>query len=539
MATPPLCYVIAMYRTTLVGTFLGLLALALGAAGLAWWGSAVSGYELERTQRAHIVLEEHLRIEGMTYALFKQLADGFLSNGANRLDEPAARAKLEAQISVTRRAIAAEMALVGHTEDESEELERLAAIERQTLLILDQFREASDLARNGAPGGAMPLLERVLERSIDEDFRKLIEEATAEEGAEVRRAQAAAETALRRVALLSKLTVLLALPLAAVALAILLHRLRRPLERLTQGALTVAAGDLSHRVAVVGRDEFARLATAFNTMVDELVRSRGELEESRRTLEGAVSQRTAELGRANTTLKRVDEIRRRFIADISHELRTPLTIIRGEAEVTLRGRVKAVEEYEASLQQIVEQATHTGRLVDDLLFVARTEAGEPRMVIQPVAFEEVVRRACADGDVLAEPKRVRVELHEQASDAVVQGDPSRLRQLVMILLDNAIRYSEPDGVVEVTLSPGPRGVVLQVADHGIGISEDELGWVFERFYRGENASARYGEGSGLGLPLAKAIAEAHGGEISLSSRPGEGTTARVVLPTVRKLRMVA
>lgn len=528
-----------MYRTILVGTFLGLLALMLAAASLAWWGSSVSGYELERTRRAHVVLEEHLRLEGLTYRLFKQLADGFLANGGNELDVPEARATLEAQLDVARRAIAAEVALVGEREDESEELERLAAIERQIRLILDEFRAAQDLVREGAPGGAVPVLDRVLERSIDQDLRRLIEGATVEEEGEVRRAHAAAAAALGWVALLSKLAMLLAVPLSAGALAILTHRLRRPLERLTQAARAVASGDLSARVAVGGRDEFARVAAAFNTMVDELARSRGELEEGSRTLEGAVSQRTAELADANATLKRADDVRRRFIADISHELRTPLTVIRGEAEVTLRGPAKAVDEYQVSLRRIAEQAAHTGRLVEDLLFVARAEAGEPRVVVQPVAFDEVVRRACADVDVLADAKAVGVALREDAGEAVVQGDPSRLRQLVMIMLDNAVRYSEPEGAVEVTLSPGPRGVVLRVVDHGIGIAADELDRVFERFYRGENASAWYGEGSGLGLPLAKAIVEVHGGEIALQSRHGEGTTATIVLPTVRKLRAVA
>ena len=177
--------------------------------------------------------------------------------------------------------------------------------------------------------------------------------------------------------------------------------------------------------------------------------------------------------------------------------------------------------------------------MDDLLFVARAEAGEPRLTLQAVALDEVLRRACADAEMVAEPKGVRIGLREGAREAVVQGDPEKLRQLAMILLDNAVRFSSPGGSVEVSLDPSPRGVLLRVADHGAGIAADEVGRVFERFYRGENAAARHPDGSGLGLPLAKAIAETHGGEIAIESRVGEGTTVSVQLPVVRKLRVVA
>lgn len=528
-----------MYRTILISTFVGLLALALASAGLAWYGSVEARYELDRTRLAHEVLEAHIKLEAETYTLFKQLTDTFLTNGATKLDEAAARQRLEAQIDVARKAIAREVSFVGDREDESEELERLSAIERQIGLVLEQFRAAERVLAQGGSLRDLPLLEEVLEKSIDQRFKQLIDQAIEEEQQEVKRAHQAANATLTRIGLFSRIVGALGVVLSLGGLVLLLHRLRRPLEHLVAAARAVAAGDLTYRIPNGGRDEFARVAASFNSMTDELSRSRREVDQVRHDLEGAIAERTAELAQANITLKQADQMRRRFLADVSHELRTPLTVIRGEAEVTLRGREVSSDDYKTSLARIAEQAVHTGRLVDDLLFVARAESGEPRMRLQAVALDELVRRACADADVLAEPREIKIVLREGAPDAVVQGDPDKLRQVVMILIDNAVRYSQAGGTVDVSLSPGPRGIVLHVTDRGIGIGEDEVARVFERFYRGENASVRHAEGSGLGLAMAKAIVEAHGGEITLQSRLGDGTTVCVVLPVVRRLRAVA
>ena len=274
-------------------------------------------------------------------------------------------------------------------------------------------------------------------------------------------------------------------------------------------------------------------------MANELETKKRDLEAAKADLERAVAARTAELQEANAALEKADQVRRRFFADISHELRTPLTIIRGEAEISLRGHDKAVEDYKGTLQRVLEQAEHTARLVDDLLFVARQNAGETRMSRQAVALPEIVESVCGDNEVLAAKRGVTVTLRQDVTEAVVSGDPGRLRQLFLILVDNAIRYSEPRGEVDIYMGPAPKGVVVRVSDGGIGIAPDELERIFERFYRGDNAGEHNAEGTGLGLPVAKAIADAHDGELIIESQLGEGTTASVVLPTVRKLRAVA
>jgi signal transduction histidine kinase len=252
-----------------------------------------------------------------------------------------------------------------------------------------------------------------------------------------------------------------------------------------------------------------------------------------------VAARTAELAAVNLTLRCSEDARRRLLADVSHELRTPPTVIRGEAEIALRGQDKALAEYKQALGRIAEESAHTARLVDDLLFVARSEAGEARVTAQAVAFDDSLNRATAAARTVANAQDVKVMERATVRGVVVQGDPDRLRQLVLILLDNAVRYSDPGGEVVVTLAAVAGSVQLTVADSGMGIAPDELECVFERFYRGDGAAERHFRASGLGLPLARAIARAPGGEVTLESTLGQGTTARLVLPVIRGLKAAA
>lgn len=213
-------------------------------------------------------------------------------------------------------------------------------------------------------------------------------------------------------------------------------------------------------------------------------------------------------------------------------------MIRGEAEITLRGSERDAAEYRAALSRIAEQSAHTARLVDDLLFLARAQAGTPRLRLGAVSLDGLARRVVEEVGSAAAAAKLRLVVTGPPVEAAVEGDAGRLRQVVMILLDNAIRYSRPGGAVELLLLPGPGQVVLRVADHGIGIDPEDLPHVFDRFYRGSLAQEHVDEGSGLGLPLARAIVEAHAGRIAIESRPGEGTAVSISLPLAARARRV-
>ncbi len=222
---------------------------------------------------------------------------------------------------------------------------------------------------------------------------------------------------------------------------------------------------------------------------------------------------------------------RRFMADAAHELRTPLSVIRSRAEVALQ-RPRDEQQYADTLQGIEREATRVGRIVEDLLILARADAGERPIERQRVFLDDVTLDAAEAARALAARKQVRVDVDE-FEEAPLNGDAVLLRRLVLILLDNAIKFSPPDGVVHVAVRRDG-GARLTIRDAGRGIPPDQLPHVFERFYRGDAARTRAdggsSEGAGLGLAIAKWIADEHRGDIRIDSAQGMGTTVSVSFP---------
>ncbi|TAK02382.1 MAG: hypothetical protein EPO39_13430 [Candidatus Manganitrophaceae bacterium] len=253
--------------------------------------------------------------------------------------------------------------------------------------------------------------------------------------------------------------------------------------------------------------------------------SRYKMEESRRALEIS-----------NQKLKELGYIKGQFFADISHELRTPLAVIRGEAEVTLRGKEKPISEYKRVLEYIILLADQLNKLVSDLLFLARSESGNLQIEKREVVLQEIIREAFHEGEVLALKKGMTLSLNGLPEEEIVfQGDPQRLRQLFVIIIDNAINYSRVGGAVEIAWEKGEGWGRMIIHDHGVGIPKESLPHVFERFYRVEKTKS-IAKGTGLGLPIAKWIAEAHDGKITIASQMDVGTTVTVHLPIFERVK---
>ncbi len=236
-----------------------------------------------------------------------------------------------------------------------------------------------------------------------------------------------------------------------------------------------------------------------------------------------------ELGRTfNQMLASLDDAygrQQRFVADVSHELRTPLTAIQGDLELLVR-RQLSPSEAESTLVEAHRESRRLSRLVDDLLVLARTDAGPQPFVPRPVQLDEVVME-------------VFRELRAQASDrlrvvgleaTLVQGERDRLKQLILILVDNGLTYTPVPGEVRLSLSRDGAQTVLEVADEGIGVSAETAARAFDRFFRAEEAQRLDPGGSGLGLSIAKWIVERHGGTVGLRPRSPRGTVVAVHLP---------
>jgi two-component system, OmpR family, sensor kinase len=282
----------------------------------------------------------------------------------------------------------------------------------------------------------------------------------------------------------------------SLVLGILLSRLlTAPIAQLTQAAQAIAAGDLSQRVEIRSEDETAALSRAFNDM--------------------AASLDAAETQRKN------------LIADVSHELRTPLTVVQGDLQAILDG-VYPLEM--AQVASLYDETRLLTRLVDDLHDLALADAGQLRIERVPVDVAEVARAAVAQFAPLAEAQGVRLVVQTDDALPEVAGDPDRLAQVLRNLLSNALRHTPAGGEVRVAARAAPYAVELEVNDTGSGISAEDLPHVFDRFYRGDR---RAGRGAGLGLAIARQLARAHDGDVTVQSAMGEGTRFVVRLSALR------
>jgi two-component system, OmpR family, sensor kinase len=423
-------------------------------------------------------------------------------------------------------------------EDRTEHAARVDA-----LSVLNQSMDRLSLTiRRAEPMGpeirarqAWDALTEVFEQSEGRDLRQLIAQSIARERAAMLRERAAADTSLARTrSLWIAMAVMLALG-ALLATVYFGRALRRPLDALAEGAHALQQGALQHRIDLTGRDEFADVARSMNAMADELEQHRSCEEQQRHLLEATVRERTLDLHRANESLQHTDLRRRQLLADISHELRTPTTAIRGEAEVTLRGEDKPAAEYREALRRIVDTSRQLGAVIDDLLAMARTDMETLSLARHPVSLKQPLLDALNLAAAIARDHRVDLQLDGPLPERlIVFGDAQRLTQLLLVLLDNAVRYSYPGGVVRWGARNDGDSLEVQVIDEGIGISSHELTQIFERHFRGSAARRHRASGSGLGLPIARALAHAHGGSLTIESpvqthRDGRSTGTRAVL----------
>lgn len=281
--------------------------------------------------------------------------------------------------------------------------------------------------------------------------------------------------------------------------SLLAGRALRPVSALTETARSIAhSRDFEDRVPVVPRqDELGRLASTFNEML--------------------------------ASLEQAYAAQQRFVSDASHELRAPLTAIQGNLELLEQRPNLAAGERQEAVQEAAREARRLSALVADLLALARADAGVA-FRHEPVELDRVLLETLSQARHLARGQRMEVVDLEPTT---VQGDPDRLKQLVLILVDNALKYTPPAGHVTVGLRHAGGVAEITVQDTGVGISSEDLPHVFERFYRADPARSRDPGGTGLGLPIAQWIARQHSGDVVLSSQVGRGTTATVRLPLAR------
>ncbi len=273
-------------------------------------------------------------------------------------------------------------------------------------------------------------------------------------------------------------------------------RALRPVDDMTLTAQRIAGGDLTQRIETTSKDEIGRLASTFNNMI----------------------------ARLEASIRQI----RQFSADASHELRTPLTITKGETELALR-KPRSPEVYREALESNLEEIDRMSRIVEELMFLSRADLGEVHVASDPVQLDTLVQEIQLQAMVLGKERQIDTTL-EQVEPLQVSGDEWRLRELILNVVDNAVKYSLPQGTIQLGLTQHRGMALVTIQDHGIGMTPEEQRLIFDRFYRTDAARAHAQKGTGLGLSICKWIAEAHHGTIEVTSTFGHGSCFTISLP---------
>lgn len=292
--------------------------------------------------------------------------------------------------------------------------------------------------------------------------------------------------------------------LVGIGVALLLaffisRRITAPIQSLASVARSLGNGDFARRAEVKSKDELGELAATFNSMAAEL--------------------------------ERADKLRRDLVADVAHELRTPLSNIKGYLEGIQDGVVKADE---ATLKLIYEEVELLSRLVEDLHELALAESGGLSLDKQVYNLREVVQDIASAMSYQIEAKRLKLKLDLPDSPALAIIDRQRVGQVLRNLISNAINFTPEGGEITLSMECRDSDIAISVADTGPGIPQEDLPYIFERFYRVDKSRSRTTGGSGLGLTIAKRLVEAHGGQLIVESTPGRGSRFTFTVPSHQK-----
>jgi heavy metal sensor kinase len=270
----------------------------------------------------------------------------------------------------------------------------------------------------------------------------------------------------------------------------------KPVDQIRRAAVKISSSNLDERIDIKGRrDELGRLAETFNAMI----------------------------ARLKDSFQRINQ----FSIDVSHELKTPLTILKGETEVVLR-KDRDNEEYKNLLQSNLEEIDRMARIIDDLLLLSKADTKDMKLNIENISLRDLVADVCMNMKIFANNKEMTLIVDELA-DVRLIGDELKLRRMLWNIIENGIKYTPKGGVVNVSSYTSNGYVCINVKDNGMGISEDDIKYIFDRFYRADRSRKRE-SGSGLGLSISKWIAEAHKGAIEVVSQPSKGSQFLIKLP---------
>lgn len=506
--------------------------MLLSVAAVTWYYVDRIDYYVDRNRLAGQQLDSVIRMSAAMNRYSENVAELLLLGRTELDDFNEARSSLEESLGRLEDLIGDELAITTLPADRAEEEAELARVTDMRTLYedIDMRTQRLLLLRDqGRLDEAIQIFREEIEESLDTALEAHINAAITDEEAELERYQFETNRLERDLEWIISIVTAAAFAISAIGALLLARSLTRPIAALETATREIADGNLAHRIDYRGGDEFAHLAAQIDNAASRLEVQRRALLEVQSGLETEVTRRTAQLEEANARLQKLDHMRMLFLADIGHELRTPLTVLRGEAEIALRGGSRTVEEHRETLDRIVQLCQQMTRLVEDLLFLARAEVDAIRFDMQPLDLQDVVEIALSDAAVLAEANGVGIATSLPADACRIEGDAGRLAQAMLIVLDNAIKYADPGSTIRVDLSCADGMAQFAASNDGPEIPAAELPFVFSRFYRARQPAQANQSGTGLGLSIAKWIVEGHRGSIAIASADHR-TELRILLP---------
>ena len=541
-----------MIRNRLSFAFAAMVLLAIAQGLFTLWATGSAARHAERSVVATSMLNHYLELGANKQRLKVWFAQSALAGDAAEETKVDLLAKMSRSLNALQ-ALAPRDAALNREDGDSEHnaLQLLA----NNFSMLRTSVQAVSFEASSAAAAALPAdhsktwisLIGIFDRSDGRDMRSVLEQAVLRQRATSDLAKVQLGDALVRMRTASLLLALVSVGLGLFAVVYFVKRMHKPFDELVQSTTAIAQGNYAHRtVKQPGSqplDEFGQIAQQLNAAAVKLEAARDQSQRLRQGLDDAVAAKTADLARSLETLLHIDTRRRQFFAEVSHELRTPVTVIRGEAEIALRGTHPAAD-YRASLGRIVDASGDLAKRVEDLLTLAKSDVQHYALHLQPTALSGVLQGALLQMSAVAAHRNIDLPQWADVAtplidSAWIQADQVRLQQAITIVLDNAVRYSpSPSRVcVYVVLDTVQRSVRIDVLDDGIGITPEECLAAFDRHFRGEQARRMRPEGAGLGLSIAQAIVAAHDGEIVLRSNSDQqrsggmrGACATISLP---------
>lgn len=515
-----------MFRLRLAFVMTVFFGFSLSLGAMMYWGSEQIAKQFHHSQMAYETLERYERLSQEAYRYFKQRMDHLITaTSLTKSDLNISKKRLLEAMQSLRNA-----AVINEAHNKSAELERVANLTAFLDASEYRFKEVERLREQGHIDLAREALNKYSSEEIDIKFQPVIDTAIASERINVTKAKSELEGLINQSQWFAILAAVIAALFSISASLLLFNGIKKPIESLMRGTNEIASGNLTYRIDLDSHDEFGYLAGHFNNMANNLDIQQEKLRQNQSELEFRVAKRTFELLELNQDLKRMDAERLELLADISHELRTPITVIRGEAEVSLRGHDKDTGEYKDALQRITELAIQLAKYVNDLLFLARNDTASLQFEWEILELSELLYQVSEDFQVMAQEYALSLSCSLPKQAIWIEGDKQRLRQVLFILGENACRYSKPHGEIVFSTWLEDNQAHISLTDQGIGIPEADLDKIFERHFRSENARQTRKDGSGLGLPLAKSIIKAHKGNLHVQSTENVGSRFTLSLP---------